>query len=55
MFALVEVDDPGRGKGRGRKPNSSPAKSKPNRFVKETDSSGESSEVSRVLHMLTSW
>lgn len=49
LFALVEVDDPGRGKGRGRKPNSSPAKSKPNRSVKETDSSGETSEEEEIV------
>ncbi|XP_075226448.1 integrator complex subunit 3 isoform X2 [Lycorma delicatula] len=51
LFALVEIDESGKGKGRGRKPNSSPgAKTKQNRVVKEvTDSSDESSEEEEIV------
>lgn len=51
LFALVEIDDSSKGKGRGRKPNSSPgAKTKQNRVVKEvTDSSDDSSEEEEIV------
>lgn len=41
LFSLVEVDDTGKSKGRGRKPNFSKSKSK----IYKSDSSEESSEV----------
>ncbi|KAG8247550.1 Integrator complex subunit 3 [Homalodisca vitripennis] len=44
LFALVELDDPGRGKGRGRKPNHN-TKGKSKAYKNVSDSSEESSEV----------
>lgn len=44
LFALVELDDPGRGKGRGRKPNYS-TKGKAKVYKGISDTTEESSEV----------